>query len=83
MVRDQYCSPTFNKNLAAMLVEVAERRIPGILHTAGATRLNRYDLALRIAEVFGFDRRLVVEATPEVAVSCPRYRNTFTETSAD
>jgi dTDP-4-dehydrorhamnose reductase len=65
MVRDQYCSPTFNRNLAAMLIEVAERRIPGILHTAGATRLNRYDLALRIAEVFGFDRRLVLEATAE------------------
>ncbi len=65
MVRDQYCSPTFNKNLAAMLVEIAERQIPGILHTAGATRLSRYELALRIAHVFGLDKGLVIPATAE------------------
>jgi dTDP-4-dehydrorhamnose reductase len=63
MVRDQYCSPTFNRNLAAMLVEIVERQIPGILHTAGATRLSRYELALRVADVFGLDRELVMEAT--------------------
>ncbi len=68
MVRDQYCSPTFNTNLATMLVEVAERKIPGILHTAGETRLNRYELALRVAEKFGLDKKLVV---PTVAGSIP------------
>ena len=62
MVKDQYCSPTFNTNLAAMLVEVAERRIPGILHTAGGTRLNRYELALRVAEKLGLDKKLVLPA---------------------
>jgi dTDP-4-dehydrorhamnose reductase len=68
MVRDQYCSPTFNTNLAAMLVEVAERKIPGILHTAGATRLNRYELALRVAEKFGLDKKLIL---PTVAGDTP------------
>jgi dTDP-4-dehydrorhamnose reductase len=63
MVRDQYCSPTFNTNLAAMLVEVAERKIPGILHTAGATRLSRHELALKVADTFGLDKKLVLEAT--------------------
>jgi dTDP-4-dehydrorhamnose reductase len=60
MVQDQYSSPTFNTNLAAMLVEVAERKIPGILHTAGATRLNRYELALRVAEKLGLDKKLIL-----------------------
>jgi dTDP-4-dehydrorhamnose reductase len=46
-----------------MLVEVAERRIPGILHTAGATRLSRYELALKVADIFGLDKKLVLEAT--------------------
>jgi dTDP-4-dehydrorhamnose reductase len=63
MVRDQYCSPTFNTNLAAMLVEVAERKIAGILHTAGATRLSRSELALKVADIFGLDKKLVLEAT--------------------
>jgi len=68
MVRDQYCSPTFNTNLAAMLVEIAERKIPGILHTAGETRLNRYELALRVAEELGLDKKLVL---PTVAGEIP------------
>lgn len=59
MVRDQYCSPTLTTNLAAMLVEVAERHISGILHTAGATRLNRYELAIKVAETLGLDKKLV------------------------
>jgi dTDP-4-dehydrorhamnose reductase len=46
-----------------MLVEVAERKIPGILHTAGATRLSRYELALQVADVFRLDRKLVMEGT--------------------
>jgi len=45
-----------------MLVEVAERKIPGILHTAGETRLNRYELALKVAETLGLDKKLVSQA---------------------
>jgi dTDP-4-dehydrorhamnose reductase len=51
-----------------MLVEVAERKIPGILHTAGATRLNRYELALRVAEKLGLDKNLIL---PTVAGDVP------------
>ncbi len=60
MVRDQYASPTLNTNLAAMLVEIAERRITGNLHTSGATPISRYDFAARLAETFQFDKELIV-----------------------
>ena len=59
MVTDQFSSPTLNTSLASMLVEVAERKIPGIMHTAGASRLSRYDFAAGIARTFGLDARLI------------------------
>jgi dTDP-4-dehydrorhamnose reductase len=59
MVRDQFCSPTLNTNLSAMLVEIAERELPGIIHLAGATRLNRFDFAIGLAKTFGLDATLI------------------------
>ncbi len=59
IVSDQYSSPTLNTNLAEMVTEIAKRRIGGIMHTSGATRLNRYDLALDIARTFGFNENLI------------------------
>jgi dTDP-4-dehydrorhamnose reductase len=59
MVRDQFSSPTLNTNLAHMLVEIAERRLPGTIHVAGATRLNRFDFAVGLAENLGLDESLI------------------------
>lgn len=59
MVRDQFSSPTLNTNLAHMLIEIAERRLPGTIHVAGATRLNRYDFAVGLAENLGLDKSLI------------------------
>jgi dTDP-4-dehydrorhamnose reductase len=50
IVKDQYSSPTLNTNLALMVIEISERQLPGIIHTAGATRLSRYDFALGLAD---------------------------------
>lgn len=62
VLTDQYVSPTLNTNLAEMLLEIADRRIGGILHTAGATRINRYEFALRLAEVFKLDKQFIYPA---------------------
>src|SRR5712692_5562583 len=59
MVHDQFSSPTLNTSLSAMLIEIAERRIPGIIHTAGASRLNRFDFALGLAKTFQLDATLI------------------------
>ncbi len=42
------------------LVELAASGVPGILHLAGNTRINRYEMGLRIAERLGYPRSLVV-----------------------
>ena len=51
ILKDQYVSPTLNTNLAEMLLEISQRKILGILHTAGATRVNRHEYALKLAKV--------------------------------
>ena len=60
IVTDQYITPTLNTNLAQMVLEIAERRLKGIFHTAGATRVSRYEFALQVADTFGLDKDLIV-----------------------
>ena len=62
ILTDQYVSPTLNTNLAEMLLEIAERKIAGSLHTAGATRISRHEFALKLAEVFNLNMGLVKPA---------------------
>ena len=62
IVTDQYITPTLNTNLAKMLLESAERKLKGIFHLAGATRVSRYEFAKEIAKVFGLDESLIIPA---------------------
>jgi len=62
---DQYVSPTLNINLAQMILEMAERRLSGILHTAGRTRVSRFMFALSLAETFGLNVSLIKPAKME------------------
>ncbi len=59
IVIDQFASPTLNRNLAEMILDLADKRFEGILHLAGATRTNRHDFAKQIAETFHLDPNLV------------------------
>ena len=59
IVTDQWNSPTLNTNLANMILEVLERKLTGIFHLAGATRLNRYEFAKLLAETFSLDKNLI------------------------
>ena len=65
IVTDQFITPTLNTNLAKMLLEIFERRLKGIFHTSGATRVSRYEFALRIADKFGLDKDLIKPARME------------------
>lgn len=53
VVNDQYNCPTYAGDLAGMIAGLQEQS--GIFHTVGRECLNRYEFALRIAEVFGLD----------------------------
>jgi dTDP-4-dehydrorhamnose reductase len=59
IVTDQWNTPTLNSNLAEMTLEVAERRLTGIYHLCGASRVSRMEFAQMIADAFGLDKSLI------------------------
>jgi dTDP-4-dehydrorhamnose reductase len=59
VVTDQFVTPTLNTNLARMVLEMASRRLKGIYHLSGATRISRYDFACELAGVFGLEEELI------------------------
>jgi dTDP-4-dehydrorhamnose reductase len=59
VVKDQFTSPTCVENLSHMLIEIANRRLEGIFHLAGATRISRYDLAIMVAEKLRLDKKFL------------------------
>jgi len=65
IITDQYVSPTLNTNLAYMILEVAERRLTGTYHLAGATPINRYRFVQLLAEKFELDKNLIEPARSE------------------
>jgi dTDP-4-dehydrorhamnose reductase len=61
--KDQKSHPTLARNLADALWEMAEKDLRGVYHFVGPDYLDRYEFALRAADVFGFDRSLIQPVT--------------------
>ncbi len=57
---DQWNSPTLNTSLAEMTLEVLERRLKGVYHLSGASRISRYDFAMALAKTLGLDQSLIL-----------------------
>jgi dTDP-4-dehydrorhamnose reductase len=48
-----------------MFKEIIDRRINGLIHTSGASRLSRYEQALKITRMFGFNAELILKVKSE------------------
>ncbi|MFH0848876.1 MAG: dTDP-4-dehydrorhamnose reductase [archaeon] len=59
VVSDHYNSPTFTDLLAETIQRIVQKDFQGIFHVSGSESINRYDFALRIADVFGLDDSLI------------------------
>jgi dTDP-4-dehydrorhamnose reductase len=59
IVVDQWNSPTLNTNFAQMTLELIERKLTGLFHLSGATRISRYDFAVSLATTIGADSSLI------------------------
>ncbi len=57
---DQWGNPTFADDLGANLLKLYEMGVDGLYHFAGGDFWTRYEMSLKIADYFGFDRSLVV-----------------------
>ena len=60
---DQWNSPTLNTNMAEMTLEIIERKLTGIYHISGATRISRYDFAKLLAQTFNVETDLIMPCT--------------------
>ena len=58
-VVDQWNTPTYVYEFTEGVVKIYERDIRGLYHFGGGERVSRYEFALKVAQVFGFDRNLI------------------------
>ena len=59
MVTDVRENPLLVDECARALWRMLDRRFTGVVNLAGATEVNRYDLALEVADVFDLDESLI------------------------
>ena len=57
---DQYNTPTLVDDLSKALRKIIELDLTGLFHASGKTCINRYDFAIKIAEKFHLDTKLVL-----------------------
>jgi dTDP-4-dehydrorhamnose reductase len=60
IVTDQFNSPVLNTNLAKMLLEIGNKKMKGIFHLTGATRISRYDFVCLLSDTFGLDKSIII-----------------------
>lgn len=59
VVDDQIGNPTLADDLAYGIMKVIELKRTGIFHIAGPDLVNRYEFAIALARVFGFNKKLI------------------------
>jgi len=60
IVTDQYNNPIHAANLAGTSIETEETGLTGILHLAGGSYLSRFEIAVKTAEFFKFNKKLIL-----------------------
>jgi len=59
VLTDQYTSPSYVPNISKMIIEIIERKITGIIHLAGDTKISRYDFAIHIAKITNLNKQFL------------------------
>ncbi|HEX8932504.1 MAG TPA: sugar nucleotide-binding protein, partial [Patescibacteria group bacterium] len=62
-ITDHIMTPTFIDDLAVSLDELISKKQTGIFHVVGSTFITPFDAAIKIAEVFGYDKALISKTT--------------------
>ncbi len=60
IVNNEINSPTFVLNLAQIIFKLIEKNAQGIYHTAGDFAMTRYEIALKCAEIFNYNKNLIL-----------------------
>ena len=62
---DQYNTPTLVDDLTKSLLGIFEKNVSGLVHATGNSCVNRYEFALVLAKIFGYDTKLIKPVTSE------------------
>ena len=68
---DEYRNPTAVGELAQVIIEIARRSMTGIWHVAGAERVSRFELGVKVAGTLGYSENLLVPRRIEELQSIP------------
>jgi len=60
IVDDQFGMPTISDDIAWGLVKIVDNNKKGLYHISGSEYLSRYAFALKLADIFEFDRKLIL-----------------------
>jgi dTDP-4-dehydrorhamnose reductase len=60
IVDDQFGQPTMVDDLAFALLQIVDRNRTGIFNVCGSEYLSRYEFALKLANIFEFDKSLII-----------------------
>jgi dTDP-4-dehydrorhamnose reductase len=63
IINDQYTTPTLIDDIADALKKLIELKKTGIYHVTGSECINRYDFAVKVADIFNLKRELIVPIT--------------------
>lgn len=63
VANDEYSNPTLIQDIADVINGLINKNQNGIWNAGGETVLNKYDFALKIAEVFNLDKKLIKPTT--------------------
>jgi dTDP-4-dehydrorhamnose reductase len=73
LFEDQFVAPSFADSVAAMLVELGERKLGGIWNTCGGEVVNRVSFGRALCGVFGFNPELLVPSRmADLKLASPR-----------
>ena len=56
---DQFTSPTYVVNLSKMILEISLKKLEGIFHLSGSTRISRYEFGKKILKKLNIDDSLL------------------------
>ena len=57
IVNDIYCNPLYSINCAEAIWAVVDKKKEGVYNIAGKNVISRFDFAVEVADIFGFDKK--------------------------
>lgn len=61
IIDGQWCNPTLADDIAKGVFKIIDKESKGIYNFAGRGYFNRYEIAILIADIFGFDKKLITK----------------------